>query len=154
MSRSSAAQITTLPKRRCLRRPLEHPEEFKVKYSKGWKGNGLSKSTPSLFGKQPQDEGRTQKQGQRKDKVFHLESSGKKLESNDQMEVSKDHRRSESNLRGEADLCINCPPTMTETTTANNTPQRDHKGRREKGLETGRQRIRTSVKPEEGEESG
>lgn len=37
-------------------------------------------STPSLFGKSPQDEGRTQKQGQRKDKVFRLGSSGKTLD--------------------------------------------------------------------------
>lgn len=107
-------------------------------------------STPSLFGKSPQDEGRTQKQGQRKDSF----PFGKFWQDIRWRCLSKDHRRGETNLRGEADLCINCPPKMTETMTANDTTHRDHKGRRERGSETGPQGIRTLVKQEEEEESG
>lgn len=70
------------------------------------------------------------------------------------MEVSKANLRGATNLRGEADLCINCTPVMTETMTAYETTERDHKGRKERRSETGPQGIHTLVTQEEEEESG
>lgn len=104
-------------------------------------------SPPSLFGKQSQEEGHRNK-GKAKIKLSVWEALVRHW-----TEVSEANQRADTSLRGEAGLCIACTPVMTETMTAHETTERDHKGRKERS-ETGPQGTHTVGKQEEEEESG